>query len=65
MCWGYPAAPMPYGPYSAYAPYYAEPAKPTADQERTYLEQLSKSLEEELSEIKDRLKELASKKSKE
>lgn len=62
---GYTAGPMLYGPHPAYAPYYAEPAKPTADQERTYLEQLSRSLEEELGEIKDRLKELASKKSKE
>lgn len=45
MRWEYPVAPIPYGPYPAYAPYYSEPVRPTADQERTYLEQLSKHLE--------------------
>jgi hypothetical protein len=56
---------MPYARYPAYAPYYSEPIKPTAEEEKSYLEQLSESLEEQLSEIKERLKELASKKPKE
>jgi len=63
MLWAYPA--VPYAPYSGSAPYYPEPVRPTADQEKAYLEKLSKSLEEELSEIKERLKDLASKKTKE
>jgi hypothetical protein len=65
MRWAYPAVPVSYGPGLAYEPYYGEPARPTAEQEKAYLEKLSKSLEEQLSEIKDRLKELASKKPKE
>ncbi len=64
MRWAYGAA-IPYGPNFANAPYYPEPARPPADQERTYLEQLSRSLEEELGEIKERLKELASKETEE
>jgi hypothetical protein len=58
--WRYPLMAGPYGPDPAYEPYYAEPA-PTAEQEKSYLEQLGKSLEEQLGEIKKRLEELASK----
>jgi len=63
--YGYPPAMVPYAEYPAYAPYYPEPYKPTADEEKSYLEKLSKSLEEQLGEIKARMKELASTKTKE
>lgn len=63
--YGYPPMLAPYGQDPAYAPYYSEPYQPTAEQEKSYLEQLSKSLEEQLGEIKERLKELVSKKPKE
>jgi hypothetical protein len=56
---------VPYAQYPENAPYYSEPYQPTAKQEKSYLEQLSKSLEEQLGEIKERLKELATKKNKE
>lgn len=49
----YPPEPY-YDPYYGPAPY----AKPDPEVERTYLEDLVKSLEEELGAVKDRLKEL-------
>jgi hypothetical protein len=63
--YGYPPALTPNARYPVYEPYYSEPIRPTAEQEKSYLEQLSRSLEEQLGEIKERLKELASKKPKE
>lgn len=61
----YPPARGQYAPGPGYAPYYAEPDELTAEQEKSYLEELSKTLEEQLSEIKERLTDLASKKPKE
>lgn len=62
--YGYPSAPARYLSYPAHGPYYSEPYQPTAEQEKSCLEQLGKSLEEQLGEVKERLKELASKKPK-
>jgi len=63
--WRYLPAMGQYAPGPGYAPYHAQPNEPTAEQEKSYLEELSKSLEEQLGEVKERLKELASKKPKE
>lgn len=62
---GYLPTLTPHAQYPADAPYYSEPYQPTAEQEKSDLEQLSKSLEAQLGQIKERMKELASKKPKE